>query len=76
MNVTPKAKLNIPGFVHKPDYANVAIFPLRDGPLITCEMGVEDILIYLMEFSFPLSDLFKNFGPHSRTSEDTPYVFF
>ena len=76
MNVTPKVKLNIPGFVHKPDYANVAIFPLRDGSLITCEKGVEDILIYLMKSSFPLSDLFKNFGPHSRTSEETPYFIF
>ena len=76
MNVTPKAKLNIPGFVHKPDYANVAIFPLRDGSLITCEKRVEDILIYLIEFSFPLSDLFKNLSSHSRTSEETPYFFF
>ena len=76
MNVTPKVKLNIPGFVHKPDYANVAIFPLRDGSLITCEKGVEDILIYLIEFSFPLSDLFQYFGPHSKTSEETPYFFF
>ena len=42
---------------------------LRDGSLITCGEGVEDILIYLMEFSSPLSDLCKYFDPHSRISE-------
>ena len=45
---------------------------LRDRSLITCGDGVEDILIYLMEFSSPLSDLCRYFDPHSRTSEDTP----
>ena len=65
MNVTLKAKLNISGFVHKPDYANVVIFPIREGSLITCDKGVEDILIYLIEFSIPLSDIGKHFWfPH------------
>ena len=38
---------------------------LRDGSLSTCE-GVEDILIYLMEFLSPRLDLCKNF--------EVPYV--
>ena len=42
--------------------------------LITCGEGVEDILIYLMEFSSPFSDLCKYFDPHSRISEETPIV--
>ena len=45
---------------------------LTDGSLITCGEGVEDILIYLMELSSPLSDLCKKFDPHSRISEETP----
>ena len=45
---------------------------LRDVSLITGGEGVEGILIYLMEFSSLLSDLFKNFGPRSRTLEETP----
>ena len=45
---------------------------LRDGSLITCGEGMKDILIYLMEFSSPLSDLCKYFDPHSRISEQTP----
>ena len=45
---------------------------VRDGSLITCGEGVEDILIYLMEFSSPLSDLCKYFDLHYRISEQTP----
>ena len=33
---------------------------LRDGSLITCGEGVEDILIYLMEFSSPPSQIYVN----------------
>ena len=43
-----------------------------DRSLITCEEGVEDILIYLMKFSSPHSDLCKYFDPHSRISEEAP----
>ena len=48
----------------------------RGESLITCTEGKEDTLIYLMEFSSPFSDLCKNFDPHSRTLEETPYFFF
>ena len=53
-------------------YLGGMITAVRDGPLITCGEGVEDILIYLMEISSPLSDLCKYFDPHSRISEETP----
>ena len=42
---------------------------LKDGSLITSGEGVEDVLIHLMEFLSPFSDLCKNFGPHFRTSK-------
>ena len=47
----------------------------RERSLLTCGERVEDILIYLMEFSSLLSDLCKYFDPHSRISEETPYSF-
>ena len=47
-------------------------FPLRDESLITCGEGVEDILVYLTEFSSPISNLCKYIDPHSRISEETP----
>ena len=45
---------------------------LRDGSLISCGVGMEDILIYVVEFSSPLSDLCRYFDLHSRTSDETP----
>ena len=44
---------------------------VRDGSLITCGEGVEDILIYLMEIFPPLSNLCKCFDAHSRIPEET-----
>ena len=49
---------------------------IRDESLTTCGEGVEGIHIYLMGFLSPLSDLCNYFGPHSRTSEETPNSFF
>ena len=39
---------------------------VRDESLIIAGEGVEDILEYLMEFSSPVSDLCRKFGPPSR----------
>ena len=53
-------------------YHMSAVLGLRDESLITCWEGLEDILIYLTEFSSPLSNLCKYFDPYSKISEETP----
>ena len=48
---------------------------IRHGSLVTCGEGVEDILVYLIEFLSPLSYLCKSCGPRFRTQEETSYSF-
>ena len=49
---------------------------ISNKSLIACGERVEDILIYFMEFSSPLSGLCKNSGLPSSTIKATPYSSF